>query len=92
MTRYNTGDILTMRMDASTKEVKDVVNVLEIKAYMARRGDMTNKELATKIGISPATLTRWFEKRDMPTSAAEKMMNVLEIPVTEAVRIFFVAM
>ena len=38
-----------------------MVNVPEIKAYMARRDDMTNKELAAKIGTSPATLARWFE-------------------------------
>ena len=68
-----------------------MVNVPEIKAYMARRDDMTNKELAAKIGTSPATLARWFEKRDMPTSAAEKMMNVLKIPAAEAIQIFFVA-
>lgn len=69
-----------------------MINVPEIKAYMARRDEMTNKELAEKIGTSPATLTRWFEKRDMPTSAAEKVMNVLDIPVGEAIPIFFATM
>lgn len=69
-----------------------MINVPEIKAYMARRDDMTNKELAEKIGTSPATLARWFEKKDMPTSAAEKVMNVLGIPAVEAIPIFFAAM
>lgn len=69
-----------------------MINVPEIKAYMARRDAMTNKELAEKIGTSPATLARWFEKRDMPTSAAEKVMHVLQIPAAEAIPIFFAAM
>lgn len=68
-----------------------MINVSEIKAYMARRDDMTNKELAEKIGTSQATLARWFDKKDMPTSAAEKMIDVLKIPVSEAIQIFFMA-
>ena len=66
-----------------------MVNVPEIKAYIAILSDMTNKKLAKRIGTSSATLARWFEKRDMPTSAAEKVMVTLEIPADEAMKIFF---
>lgn len=69
-----------------------MIDVPEIKAYMARQNDMTNKELAHKLGVSPATLGRWFEKRDMPTSAAEKVIAALQIPLAKATGIFFTAM
>ena len=55
-----------------------MIDVPEIKAYMARQNDMTNKELA--------------HKRDMPTSAAEKVIAALQIPLAKATGIFFTAM
>ncbi len=66
-----------------------MVNTIEVKVYMTRKGDMSVKELAHKVGVSPATLGRWFERNDMPTSAAERIIEILEIPEEAQPKIFF---
>lgn len=56
---------------------------------MTRREDMSIKDLAYKIRVSPTTLGRWFAKCDMPISAAEKIIEILQIPKSEQATIFF---
>lgn len=69
-----------------------MINVTEIQVHMTRNGNMTKKALAEKIGVSPATLGRWLENKDMPTSAAEKIAEILKIPSETAANIFFAVM
>ena len=45
-----------------------MVNSTEIRVHMARNDNKTIKALAGEIGVSPATLSRWLEKGDMPIS------------------------
>lgn len=66
-----------------------MVNTTELRVYMTRCSNMTVKELAKKIGKSPATVGRWLENGDMPVSYAEQIAKVLSIPNEEMIRIFF---
>lgn len=66
-----------------------MVNTAEIRAYMARRGNMSVTELAARLGKSPATVGRWLEKGDMPVTYAEQIVEILKIPMIEAINIFF---
>ncbi|MCQ2439280.1 MAG: helix-turn-helix transcriptional regulator [Oscillospiraceae bacterium] len=66
-----------------------MVNSKEIRVYMVRNDNMTIKALAEKIGTSPATLSRWLEKQDMPISYAEKIGEALSIPRHNWGPIFF---
>lgn len=66
-----------------------MVNSTEIRVSMARNDNMTIKALAAAIGVSPATLSRWLDKGDMPISYAEKIGTALGIPRTDWGEIFF---
>ncbi len=66
-----------------------MVNTTELRVYMTLRDNMTVKELARKIGKSPATLSRWLDNKDMPVSSAEAIANVLHIPEAKMTKIFF---
>ena len=66
-----------------------MVNSTEIRVAMARNDNKTIKALAAEIGVSPATVTRWLEKGDMPISYAEKIGEALHIPRTDWPAIFF---
>lgn len=66
-----------------------MVNSTEIRVYMARNDNKTIKALAAEIGVSPATVTRWLEKGDMPVSYAEKIGEALNIPRDDWGGIFF---
>lgn len=66
-----------------------MVNTTELRVYMTRRNNMTLTELAKAIGKSPATVSRWFENRDMPVSYAESIAKILEIPAKDMLPIFF---
>ena len=65
-----------------------MINITEVKVYMTRK-NRNAKELAKIIGVSPATLSRWFDSGDMPTSAAEKIITELQIPIEDQTAIFF---
>lgn len=66
-----------------------MVNTTELRVYMTRKDNMTVKELAEKIGKSPATVSRWLESGDMPVKYAEMIAKELEIPGHELLPIFF---
>lgn len=66
-----------------------MVNSTEIRVAMARNDNKTIKALAAEIGVSPATVTRWLEKGDMPVSYAEKIGEALNIPRDDWGGIFF---
>ena len=66
-----------------------MVNSTEIRVAMARNDNKTIKALAAEIGVSPATVTRWLEKGDMPISYAEKIGEALNIPRDDWPGIFF---
>lgn len=66
-----------------------MVNSTEIRVYMARNENKTIKALAGEIGVSPATLSRWLDKGDMPISYAEKIGIALNIPRADWPPIFF---
>ena len=66
-----------------------MVNSTEIRVAMARNNNKTIKALAAEIGVSPATVTRWLEKGDMPVSYAEKIGEALHIPRADWPAIFF---
>jgi DNA-binding transcriptional regulator YiaG len=86
-----TGDINSVIIHASQikRGSSSMINTTEIKVYMTRKGDMSVKDLAKKLNISPATLGRWLDKKDMPTSAAERIIDILGIPYEERSAIFF---
>lgn len=66
-----------------------MVNTTELRVYMTRCNNMTISELAKEIGKSPATVSRWFENKDMPVSYAEIIAKILGIPQKEMISIFF---
>lgn len=66
-----------------------MVNSTEIRVHMVRNDNKTIKALAGEIGVSPATLSRWLEKGDMPISYAEKIGTALKIPRADWAPIFF---
>ncbi len=66
-----------------------MIDVTEIQIYMLKNNNMSNKELAEAIGTTPNTLLRWFKKRDMPVSFAEKIGHALSIPANNMQPIFF---
>jgi DNA-binding transcriptional regulator YiaG len=66
-----------------------LVNSTEIRVYMARRGNMSVSQLAYLLGKSPATVGRWLERGDLPVTYAERIIELLQIPLGEACQIFF---
>lgn len=66
-----------------------MVDSTEIRVCMARCGNKTLKALAAEIGVSPATISRWLDKGDMPISYAEKIGQALDIPREDWPGIFF---
>lgn len=68
-----------------------MIDITEIRVYMTRQNNMSLKELAKRIGKSPATLSRWFDSGDMPVSCAEKISDVLKIPDEIRTKIFLLS-
>lgn len=66
-----------------------MINTTELRVYLTRNDGMSVAALAEKIGKSPATVSRWFENKDMPTKYAEVISQILHIPPNEISAIFF---
>lgn len=72
-----------------TKGADAMIDATEIRVYMTRHENMSVTELAALLGKSPATVGRWLEKGDMPVTAAEQIIEILQIPYADACHIFF---
>lgn len=66
-----------------------MVDTKALRKIMIDKGDIPVSTLAEKIGKSPATVGRWFDSGVMPTIYAEAIANVLEIPNSSRMPIFF---
>lgn len=68
-----------------------MVDTLKIKQYL-RMGNMTQAELAERIGINPATLNRKINNVDgdiLSVKEANKIVTILNVPKDELTDIFF---
>lgn len=63
-----------------------MVNVAELKAAMVRKG-YTQKELASKLGMSEKTMYTRLKNECFGSDEIEKMMDILDI--TDPMPIFF---
>ena len=58
------------------------IDVRKIKIIMARR-KMSNKALAERMGISQQNIGVWFRKKTVLPETAGKIVEALEVDVTE---------
>ena len=68
-----------------------MINILKLKARLKEK-NLTQVELAQKMGIDPATLNKKLNSElgeTLKVVEAQKMKEILEIPNSEVVEYFF---
>lgn len=68
-----------------------MINILKLKARLKEK-DLTQVELAKKMGIDPATLNKKLNNElgeTLKVAEAQMMKEILEIPNSEVIEYFF---
>lgn len=66
------------------------MNISRLKEKMRIRGIRTQADLAKAIGVSPASISRWFgDQRQIKLSDAVKISKELRLEGFEILEIFF---